>query len=58
MFLAHTVTRAKWQSKSGDSGSEIPTDAVTGDLRTRNRTLPLWRCSPGIHRGIEVEITV
>lgn len=40
MFLARTVTRTKWQSNSGASVGEIPADAVTGDLRTRDTRCP------------------
>ncbi len=53
MFLARTVTRAKWQSKPGDSEGEIPADAVTGDLRTRDNTLSFWRCGSGASKDIE-----
>ena len=46
MFLARKITRAKWVSADLDSG-EIPADAVTADLRTKNNTLSFWQCGDG-----------
>ena len=46
MFLARKITRAKWVSADLDSG-EIPANAVTADLRTRNNTLSFWQCGDG-----------
>ena len=46
MFLARKITRAKWVSADLDSG-EVPADAVTADLRTKNNTLSFWQCGDG-----------
>ena len=44
MFLARTITRAKWHGEGFASG-EIPADAVTADLRTRDNALSFWQCT-------------
>lgn len=44
MFLARTITRAKWEPKQGMQEGEISADAVTGDLRTRDNSLSFWTC--------------
>ena len=46
MFLARKITRAKWANAHLGTG-EVPADAVTADLRTRNNTLSFWRCGDG-----------
>ena len=46
MFLARKITRAKWTSSHLGPG-EIPADAVTADLRTKNNTLSFWQCGSG-----------
>ena len=51
MFLARKITRAKWVSADLDSG-EIPADAVTADLRTKNNTLSFWQCGDGTEEGL------
>ena len=44
MFLARKISLAKW-SKTGElTVGEIPADAVTTDLRTRDNKLSFWRC--------------
>ena len=59
MFLARKITRAKWPNKAkwSDktelSADEIPADAVTADLRTRDNALSFWQCGAGTQ--IEVE---
>ena len=53
MFLARKITRAKWPDKAGLSADEIPADAVTADLRTRDNALSFWQCGDGTQ--IEVE---
>ncbi len=53
MFLARTVTRAKWIPKSEEATGEIPADAVTGDLRTRDNALSFWQCGTGTTRDLE-----
>lgn len=42
--FARKITRGKWGPTVGLSDEEISADAVTGDLRTTNRTLSFWRC--------------
>ncbi len=44
MFLARKITRAKWMSTAELSEGEIPSDAVTADLRTTDNALSFWRC--------------
>ena len=44
MFLAHKITRAKWDPRSDLSDGEISADAITADLRTRANTLSFWKC--------------
>ena len=44
MFLARKITRAKWTPKAELSDGEIPADAVTADLRTRENSLSFWQC--------------
>ena len=44
MFLARKITRAKWKPKRELSEDEIPADAITGDLRTRDNSLSFWQC--------------
>lgn len=46
MFLARKITRSKWD-KEGFSDSEIPADAVTADLRTKENKLSFWKCGKG-----------
>ncbi len=47
MFLARKISRAKWPATRELSVSEIPADAVTGDLRTQNNALSFWQCGMG-----------
>lgn len=44
MFLARMITRHKWQPKDGLAPDEIPADAITADLRTKDNTLSFWQC--------------
>ncbi len=53
MFLARKITRAKWNPKNGLSAGEIPADAVTVDLRTRENSLSFWRCGLGEKEQVE-----
>ena len=53
MFLARKITRAKWSNNTQLSAAEIPADAVTADLRTRENALSFWQCGDGTL--IEVE---
>lgn len=46
MFLARKITRSKWD-KEGFSDGEIPADAVTADLRTKENKLSFWKCGKG-----------
>jgi hypothetical protein len=52
-YLARKITRAKWEDKEGISSDEIPSDAVTADLRTRDNRLSLWSC--GAAGNVELE---
>lgn len=53
MFLTRKITRAKWSNNAQLSAAEIPADAVTADLRTRENALSFWQCGDGT--PIEVE---
>ncbi len=53
MFLARKITRAKWSSKTGLATDEIPADAVTADLRTKENALSFWRCGTEADRQVE-----
>ena len=53
MFLARTVTRSKWEPKSGVQAGEIAADAVTSDLKTQDNALSFWRCSSGTRGDFE-----
>lgn len=52
MFLARKITRAKWVDAHLNSG-EIPADAVTVDLRTRNNTLSFWQCGDATEEELD-----
>ena len=52
MFLARKITRAKWVDAHLDSG-EIPADAVTADLRTRNNALSFWQCGDATEEELD-----
>jgi len=53
MFLIRKITRAKWGLKQGLSGKEIPADAVTADLRTKENSLSFWKCKSDSRENIE-----
>jgi hypothetical protein len=40
-WLVHKISRAKWEATIGRN--KISADAVTGDLRTKNNELSLWK---------------
>ena len=44
MYLVRKITRAKWSGGQGLADGEIPTDAVTADLRTQRNSLSFWQC--------------
>lgn len=44
MFLSRSVTRSKWDPRPPLTVGQIPADAVTADLRTKDNTLSFWRC--------------
>ena len=50
------VTRAKWERREGLAEGEIPSDAVSADLRTNGNTLSFWTC--GSPAPAEIEETV
>ena len=52
MFLARKITRSKWE-KEGFHDGEIPADAVTADLRTRDNKLSFWQCGEGTADDVE-----
>ena len=45
MMLARGITRFKWEKGERLAAGELPADAVTGDLRTRDNRLSFWRCA-------------
>ena len=47
VFLARMFTRAKWKQCVDLGSQEIPADAVTCDLKTRDNTLSFWQCGEG-----------
>jgi len=53
MFLVRKITRAKWGPKEEFSSEEIPADAVTVDLRTKDNSLSFWECKSGSRENIE-----
>lgn len=53
MFLVRKITRAKWESKKELSSEEIPADAVTVDLRTKDNSLSFWECELDSKENIE-----
>lgn len=52
MYLARKITRSKWDAKHGLDAGEIPSDAVTIDLRTMGNTLSFWRCGNGTEQEV------
>ena len=44
-FLARKINRVKCDPQPGIAPDEIPSDAVTADLRTTGNALSLWRCA-------------
>ena len=53
MFLIRKIARAKWGLKQGLSSEEIPADAVTADLRTKENSLSFWKCQSDSKENIE-----
>ncbi len=55
MFLARKISEAKWRTSQEPewSDGEIPADAVTIDLKTRENTLSFWRCGDGSDSEVE-----
>ena len=55
MFLARKISEAKWRTSQEPewSDGEIPADAVTIDLRTRENTLSFWRYGDGSESEVE-----
>lgn len=43
-FVARKISRAKWEKRPEFAEGEIPADAVTTDLRTKQNALSFWRC--------------
>ena len=44
MFVARKIARAKWDKRPEFADGEIPADALTADLRTKQNALSFWRC--------------
>jgi len=42
-YLVRKISRAKWLPTNGVSGDEIPADAISVDLRTKENALSFWR---------------
>ena len=53
MFLARKISRAKWGPKKGLLKDEIPADAITGDMRTKDNALSFWECGDGAEAEVE-----
>ena len=53
MFLVRKISRAKWNPEEGLSAEEIPADAVTVDLRTKDNSLSFWECKSDSRENIE-----
>ena len=53
MFLAHKISRAKWEPRKELSEEEISADAVTADLRTQDNNLSFWKCEPDSKKSVE-----
>ena len=47
MFVARSISGAKWRERDELGMGEIPADAVTADLRTKGNALSFWRCGDG-----------
>jgi hypothetical protein len=47
IFLARSISTAKWKSRTYILENEIPADAVTYDMRTSDNTLSFWLYDPG-----------
>jgi|GEM_PF-960105 len=41
-FFIRKISRAKWETEGRFASGQIPADAVTADLRTRNNSMSLW----------------
>ena len=53
MFLIRKISRAKWGLNKELSSEEIPADAVTVDLRTKENSLSFWKCKSDSRENIE-----
>jgi hypothetical protein len=47
IFLARSISTAKWRSRTSIADNEIPADAVTCDMRTSDNRLSFWLYDPG-----------
>jgi hypothetical protein len=47
VFLARSISTAKWKARSNIAEDEIPADAVTYDMRTTDNMLSFWLYDPG-----------
>ena len=53
VFVARKISRAKWEKRPEFAEGEIPADAVTSDLRTKENALSFWRCGGGGTADVE-----
>lgn len=53
MFVMRKTSRAKWEKLPEFAEGEIPADAVTSDLRTKQNSLLFWRCGRGGTADVE-----
>src|SRR3974390_2914323 len=53
LFLARSISIAKWNARINLEPHQIPADAVTADLRTANNTLSFWLCDPSQESSLE-----
>jgi len=44
-MLVRKISQAKWRTFAHEDGKPVSADAVTGDLRTQNNNLSLWKIS-------------
>lgn len=46
LFLARSISVAKWHSSTNIAAGEIAADAVTTDMKTQDNALSFWTCNP------------
>jgi hypothetical protein len=53
IFLARSISTAKWKSQNNIAEDEIAADAVTYDMRTSDNTLSFWLFDSGREGSLE-----